>query len=114
MPVLPRTEPPEVFCRFRTGVLEKLHLDAARRRPSDGHIKEHDGISSGNRLEMWLSLVINRLLYPNEEKNVAAVYSYLLRSTESLLCAAALPSLRRIRCSSWRKKKEGTMTLFEF
>ena len=50
MPVLPRAETPEVFRGFGTGVLEKLHLDAARRRPSDGHIEKHNGVSSSDRL----------------------------------------------------------------
>lgn len=50
MSVFPRAETPEIFCGFGTGVLEKLHLDAARRCPSDGHVEKHDRVSSCNRL----------------------------------------------------------------
>lgn len=65
MPVFPRAETLEIFGGFGTGVLEKLHLDAARRRPSDSHIEKHNRISSRNRL--FSKTNSNRLKGKNRE-----------------------------------------------
>lgn len=73
MPVFPRAETPEVFRGFGTGVLEKLHLDAPRRRPSDGHIEEHNRVSSCDRLfcrKMDSSAVVRRERKKRAEVNV--------------------------------------------
>ena len=52
--VLPGAELPEVFRRLGAGVLEELHLDAARRGASDGDVKEHHWVSSRDRLPRFV------------------------------------------------------------